>query len=70
MHENSDVSSNKLSSLFHPLNLTDEEVDLIALFVENSLYDPNLKRYQPVSLPSGNCFPNADSQSSIDMGCN
>ena len=69
-HENSDVSSNKLSSLFHPLNLTDEEVDLIALFVENSLYDPNLKRYQPVSLPSGNCFPNADSQSSIDMGCN
>jgi cytochrome c peroxidase len=69
-HENSDVSSNKLSSLFHPLNLTDEEVDLITLFVENSLYDPNLKRYQPVSLPSGNCFPNADSQSSIDMGCN
>ena len=70
VHENSDVSSNKLSSLFHPLNLTDEEVYLIALFVENSLYDPNLKRYQPVSLPSGNCFPNADSQSSIDMGCN
>ena len=69
-HENSDVSSNKLSSLFQPLNLTDEEVDLITLFVENSLYDPNLKRYQPVSLPSGNCFPNADSQSSIDMGCN
>lgn len=69
-HENSDVSSNKLSSLFHPLNLTDEEVDLITLFVENSLYDPNLKRYQPVSLPSGNCFPNADSQSSMDMGCN
>ena len=70
LHENSDISSNKLSSLFHPLNLTDEEVDLITLFVENSLYDPNLKRYQPVSLPSGNCFPNADSQSSIDMGCN
>jgi len=69
-HENSDVSSNKLSSLSHPLHLTDEEVDLITLFVENSLYDPNLKRYQPVSLPSGNCFPNADSQSSIDMGCN
>jgi len=69
-HENSDVSSNKLSSLFQPLNLTDEEVDLITLFVENSLYDPNLKRYQPNTLPSGNCFPNADSQSSIDMGCN
>ncbi|MDB0040961.1 cytochrome-c peroxidase [Algibacter sp.] len=69
-HENSDVSSNKLSSLFQPLNLTDEEVDLITLFVENSLYDPNLKRYQPNTLPSGNCFPNADSQSSVDMGCN
>ena len=70
VHENSDVSSNKLSPLFQPLNLTEDEIDLITLFVENSLYDANLKRYQPNSLPSGNCFPNADSQSSIDMGCN
>ena len=69
-HQNNNVPVSKLSALFQPLNLTDEEVDLITLFVEQSLYDPNLKRYQPTSLPSGNCFPNADSQSSVDMGCN
>jgi len=70
VHQNNDVPENKLSELFYPLNLSDEEVDLIALFVEQSLYDPNLKRYQPERLPSGNCFPNADAQSSSDMGCN
>lgn len=67
--ENNDVPTNKLSSSFVPLNLTEDEIDLLTLFVENSLYDANLKRYQPESLPSGNCFPNADSQSSIDMDC-
>ncbi|MEW4923556.1 cytochrome c peroxidase [Algibacter sp. 2305UL17-15] len=69
IQENSEVPSNKLSESFIPLNLSEEEVDLLTMFVENSLYDANLKRYQPESLPSGNCFPNADSQSSIDMGC-
>ncbi|GAA4894644.1 cytochrome-c peroxidase [Flaviramulus aquimarinus] len=69
-HENNEVPSNKLSPLFQPLNLTETEIDLITLFVENALYDSNLKRYQPDSLPSGSCFPNSDSQSSIDMGCN
>ncbi|WP_203256409.1 cytochrome-c peroxidase [Hyunsoonleella ulvae] len=68
--ENTDVPSNKLSSQFQPLNLTEYEVDLLTSFVENALYDNNLKRYQPESLPTGNCFPNADAQSSIDMGCN
>lgn len=68
--ENAGVPSDKLSELFQPLNLTETEIDLITLFVENSLYDANLKRYQPNSLPSGNCVINADAQSSIDMGCN
>ncbi|SFC88055.1 cytochrome-c peroxidase [Algibacter pectinivorans] len=67
--ENKEVPSSNLSEQFVPLNLTEDEIDLLTLFVENSLYDPNLKRYQPESLPSGNCIINADSQSSIDMGC-
>lgn len=68
--ENPNVQSVFLSPLFSPLNLSEQEVNLITLFLENSLYDNNLERYVPQILPSGNCFPNADEQSSIDMGCN
>lgn len=53
-----------------PLNLTEAEIDLIILFLEESLYDNNLERYVPEVLPSGNCFPNADYMSSSDLGCN
>ncbi|MBC3756880.1 cytochrome-c peroxidase [Hyunsoonleella sp. SJ7] len=67
--ENNEVPSNKLSLQFQPLNLTEDEIDLLTSFVENALYDANLKRYQPESLPTGSCFPNADTQSSMDMGC-
>lgn len=70
VHQNKDMPSEKLSEMFVPLDLTESEIDLLTLFVENSLYDDNLKRYIPESLPTGNCFPNADSQSSIDMSCN
>ncbi|MCL6295370.1 cytochrome-c peroxidase [Jejuia spongiicola] len=70
VHENIEVPSNKLSPMFVPLNLTDSEIDLLTLFVENALYDDNLKRFVPESLPSGYCFPNADLQSSLDMNCN
>ncbi len=69
-HENTEVPSDKLSPMFVPLNLTDSEIDLLTLFVEHALYDDNLKRFVPESLPSGYCFPNADSQSSLDMNCN
>ena len=68
--ENSGVPENKLSNLFVPLNLTEAEIDLIILFLEESLYDNNLERYVPEVLPSGNCFPNADYMSSSDLGCN
>ncbi|MEH6537132.1 MAG: cytochrome c peroxidase [Psychroserpens sp.] len=67
--ENQDVPSAQLSTLFTPLNLTDEEIDAITAFLENALYDSNLQRYVPEELPSGNCFPNADTVSSQDMGC-
>ncbi|MEO0583365.1 MAG: cytochrome c peroxidase [Bacteroidota bacterium] len=70
MPENPNVPTEQLASQFAPLNLTDEEIDLITLFIEDGLYDDNLGRYLPESLPSGNCFPNADVQSKSDLGCN
>lgn len=68
--ENSNVPESQLSRLFTSLNLTEEEIDLIVTFLEEGLHDDSLYRYTPISLPTGNCFPNADSQSKSDMGCN
>lgn len=67
--ENEGVPQDHLSEQFHPLNLTSEEEDELTAFVENSLYDPNLMRYQPESTPTGRCLPNSDPQSQQDMGC-
>ncbi|SFW46805.1 hypothetical protein [Cellulophaga fucicola] len=68
--ENSDVPESQLANSFIPLHLTNEEINDLTSFVENALYDNNLNRYTPESLPSGNCFPNADSESKTDMDCN
>lgn len=67
--ENPDVPPHYLASSFVPLGLTETDIDAIALFLENALYDPNLKRYEPESLPSGNCFPNNDALSRQQLGC-
>ncbi|MBO6607829.1 cytochrome-c peroxidase [Psychroserpens sp.] len=67
--ENTEVSESALSPLFTSLNLTESEIDDIVAFLETGLYDSNLSRYAPDELPSGNCFPNADDESSVDMGC-
>jgi len=55
--------------LFIPLGLTDQEVDDLTEFLTNGLYDPNLIRYKPSQVMSGNCFPNNDLTSQLDMGC-
>ncbi|QLG44618.1 cytochrome-c peroxidase [Costertonia aggregata] len=68
--QNNEVPSDKLSPLFIPLGLSTEEIQQLTSFVENSLYDDNLQRFAPESLPTGQCFPNADAQSKIDMDCN
>ncbi len=68
--ENSDVPNTQLAEDFTPLNLTDEQVSDIAAFVNDGLYDPNLSRYVPGSLPSGNCFPTSDPIAKDDLGCN
>ena len=67
--ENSNVPESQLSEEWLPINLTVEEKQKLVLFLEKSLRDPDLVRYQPSTVPSGNCFPNADPQSKIDIGC-
>ncbi len=67
--ENKNVPASHLDPLFKPLGLTAEEIDALTTFITKSLYDPNLRRYEPQQLPSGLCFPNADLQSRIDMDC-
>lgn len=67
--ENSKVPNFQLAEEFVPLNLTETEVDQIVAFLENGLYDPNLTRYVPETLPSGNCFPVNDAQGKLDLGC-
>jgi len=67
--ENSLVPAEQLAVGFKPLNLTDEEITQLTTFLEKSLYDPNLERYVPAQIPSGMCFPNGDTASRIDLGC-
>lgn len=69
VQENNDVPTSQLASEFVSLNLTKEEIDLLVKFVEVSLYDANLQRYVPTSLPTGFCFPNNDDQAKLDLGC-
>lgn len=68
--ENERVAAEQLSPSFRPLGLAEEEISAITAFLESALYDPNLQRYEPEDVLSGNCFPNSDRQSSIDLGCN
>ncbi len=67
--ENPDVPLDQISGFFRPLGLTSEEIDDLVEFLENGLYDPNLERYAPDQTMSGNCFPNNDALSKIEMGC-
>lgn len=53
--QNAEVPASQLAEEFLPLGLTADEISDLVAFVEGALYDPNLKRYQPQSLPSGNC---------------
>lgn len=66
----SNVPAGQLADEFVPLGLTDEEINALTAFLQNGLYDPDLERYLPASLPSGLCFPNNDDRSRREMGCN
>lgn len=67
--ENFDVNDEQLADQFVPLNLNLDEIEQLTQFVENSLQDNNLQRYEPTGLPTEKCFPNADRQSKEDLNC-
>ncbi len=67
--ENPNVPDFRLANEFQKLYLSDTEIEHIANFIENGLRDPELNRYVPNVLPSGNCFPNNDQDSQFDLGC-
>ena len=57
------------TGLTAPLGLTGREIGDLTRFVERSLHDPDLERYVPDSLPSGNCFPVADFRAATELRC-
>lgn len=67
--QNIRVPFDQLADEFVPLELTDVEVEDLTAFLKYGLRDPNLARYQPSSVVSGNCFPNADPMSINQLGC-
>ena len=67
--ENASVPESQIPAIFEPLGLSQSDIDDLVAFLENGLHDPDLKRYEPSYVLSGNCFPNNDEQSKIDLGC-
>lgn len=67
--ENPNVSNSSLSPLFQPVQLTEAEQQQLIDFLKNALYDPDINRYVPDAVLSGNCFPNNDPQSQQEIGC-
>lgn len=68
--ENPRVPQSQISPFFHPLNLTEAELDELESFIAEALHDPNLQRYVPEKVLSGFCFPNNDPLSRVETGCN
>ncbi len=67
--ENPIVPAGQIAAAFRPLDLTEEEITNLVEFLENGLYDPDMMRYVPSQTMSGNCFPNNDPLSRVEMGC-
>lgn len=68
--ENPRVANHELDDRFAPIeNMSEEDITNLVDFLENGLRDPNLIRYVPETLLSGNCFPNNDVVSKQQMGC-
>ncbi|MFN0212612.1 MAG: cytochrome-c peroxidase [Saprospiraceae bacterium] len=68
--ENPEVPVSQISKFIRPLGLTDLEMQDLVDFLANGLFDPEMERYVPTNTMSGNCFPNNDFLSRIEMGCN
>lgn len=67
--ENELVPVSQLAAGFAPLGLMESEIDAITEFLTEALYDPNLERYVPENVLSGFCFPNNDTLSRNEQGC-
>jgi cytochrome c peroxidase len=67
--ENPNVPASQISAFFRPLGLNSQEIDDLTEFLEQGLFDPNMSRYVPERVMSGNCFPNNDPLSRVEMGC-
>lgn len=65
--ENPQVATEKIA--ISPKDLTQAEKEELIEFLRYGLYDSNMERYMPKAVLSGNCFPNNDEQSQLDMGC-
>lgn len=66
----SEVPASQLANGFTSLQLSDGEISAITNFLAHALYDEDLYRYTPISLPMESCFPNADPLSKADLFCN
>lgn len=67
--ENDRVGDEYISRKFVPLNLDEKEKSQLVSFIRSALQDPDLLRYQPDHVLSGNCFPNNDPASIDALGC-
>lgn len=67
--ENPNVRQGLISNKLQQITLTEAELSQLEAFIANGLRDPKLTRYAPASVPSGQCFPNADTRSIYDLGC-
>ena len=70
LSQNERIDQSLISEKFLRLNLNEEEKGHLVAFLRNALQDPDLERYMPSEVLSGNCFPNNDLESISDLGCN
>ena len=68
--ENDRVPQGNIAPHLRPLELSEQEISDLVNFLEEGLRDPNIERYVPESVLSGNCFPNNDPLAKEDTGCN
>ncbi|MGB1049517.1 MAG: cytochrome-c peroxidase [Rhodothermales bacterium] len=54
---------------FRRLDLTEQEIEDLIVFLETALRDPDLERYQPTSVPSGACIPANDPLARHQLAC-
>lgn len=67
--ENTEVPISQLADQFVPLGLTQAEIDDLTAFINTGLYDPDLLRFQPATVNSGNCIPVNDPLASTQLNC-